>query len=355
MKRIAILTFTNGMNIGQRLQNYALQTLLEEEGFSPYTIKQRLSWSAFKLTLKQKITMLKNPRHCFLMSRKANLFRKFNQENMIFSQMKLSFSGKQRQRIASSFDGFIVGSDQIWNPNSPFVGENFFLDFVPREKRLTYAPSFSVEQIPDSIADLYSERLNRFDQLSVREHAGADIIQALTGHQATVVLDPTLLLHREHWNKLMVPCGLRPQKSYILTLFLGTLPNEDISKLKSMVDLPIIAINAESSVGPAEFLDLVSHASLVATDSYHITIFSIIYEKPFVNFQRRETTIDMNSRFRTLYSSLSITNRDWVYLQDNPQEIFNLDFDKVRESLCKERISSRAFLHDELIRLDADE
>ncbi|MFZ3553971.1 polysaccharide pyruvyl transferase family protein [Bifidobacterium adolescentis] len=351
MKKIAILTFTNGMNIGQRLQNYALQTLLRDEGFCSYTVRQRPSWTAFKSLIKEKIKILLKPKRCVKQIKKAVLFHRFNQKYISFEEKKLASSGKCREKFVAKFDGFIVGSDQIWNPNSPFVGENFFLDFVPREKRFTYAPSFSVEKIPGSLVNTYSKRLNRFDYLSVRERAGADIIHSLTGRSASVVLDPTLLLTKKQWDELIVSCPLRSDSPYILSLFLGDIPHADVAELKTKINYPTIEIDTDSPIGPMEFLDLVSHASLVLTDSYHITIFSIIYRKPFINFQRRGTSIDMNSRFKTLYSLLDIPDRSWSFLRKNPSKILDLNYNLIYNALCEKQAFSRKFLHNELLRI----
>ena len=256
MKKIAILTFTNGMNIGQRLQNYALQTLIQGEGFSPYTIRQWPSWPALKTMAKGNLKICLNPKKYVKQIKRAILFHNFNKKYISFEKKRLLPFGKCRERFAAKFEGFIVGSDQIWNPNSPFVGENFFLDFVPEWKRFTYAPSFSVEKIPDFLNNVYSNRLNRFNYLSVREHAGASIIHSLTGRSASVVLDPTLLLTKNQWDKLIVPCSLRSDSPYVLSFFLGDKPHTDIAELKSKINYPIIDIDADSPIGPMEFLDL---------------------------------------------------------------------------------------------------
>ena len=93
MKKIAILTFTNGMNIGQRLQNYALQTLLRDEGFCSYTVRQRPSWTAFKSLIKEKIKILLKPKRCVKQIKKAVLFHRFNQKYISFEEKKLAYSG----------------------------------------------------------------------------------------------------------------------------------------------------------------------------------------------------------------------------------------------------------------------
>ncbi|RYM93675.1 polysaccharide pyruvyl transferase family protein [Bifidobacterium animalis] len=348
MKKIGILTFTTGMNVGQRLQNYALQTLIEEEGFTAFTIRQKQPITVHKLMIRELLTSVKHP---IKYLQRMLLFRKFNKQYIHFYKHKMDFCGPNREYLNNDFDAFIVGSDQIWNPNSPSVGNNFFLDFAPRSKRLTYAPSFSVNQIPNSYRAVYAKRLDGFDDISVREQTGAEIVKELTGKTATVVLDPTLLINIHKWNKLQERSILRPTHPYMLSFFLGTKPNTSLTELQESTGLPVVSIDADSPVGPSEALDLICHADLVATDSYHITIFSILYKRPFVNFQRKGTSLDMSSRFSTLYSLLHVTNRDWPYLKDHPREIFEMNFGKIQEFLHLKQVSSRAFLHNEFERL----
>ena len=124
--KIGILTFTNGTNYGQRLQNYALQTVLEEKGHEAYTIRQSWPRSLWKNRVKEWIKKLCDPKNGWKKLRKERAFDQFNARYIKFYKKTISFE-KDNRWIAKEFDKFVAGSDQIWNPNSPLCGGNFFL------------------------------------------------------------------------------------------------------------------------------------------------------------------------------------------------------------------------------------
>lgn len=341
--KIGILTFTNGTNIGQRLQNYALQETLKHYADEVYTIKQKEPYSAFKLLkmrIKKSLVGMKNLNGMNEERKREALFRKFNKKHINFYGKKLDFYGDNTW-IADEFDAFVVGSDQIWNPMSPYVGNNFFLTFARPEQRYTYAPSFAIEDLSENVIPLYKERLMGFDDISVREDRGAQIVQRVTGRKCSVVLDPTLLVDRDTWDEIRESFDGINKKDYALCVFLGT---TDIDNIQCLVEKDFIVISNTSPISPAQFLDLLSNASVVLTDSYHVTVFSIIYHVPFINFERTGTRNDMSSRFKTLYRELGINNRGWEYLKHHMDEIFVMDFEKIEETLVKKKEQSFAFL-----------
>lgn len=341
--KIGILTFTDGTNIGQRLQNYALQEMLKHYADEVYTIKQKEPYSAYKLLkmrMKKLLLGLKDLKGMTDEQKRRALFRKFNEKNIDFYGKKLSFHGDNTW-ITGEFDAFVVGSDQVWNPRSPYVGGNFFLEFARPEQRYTYAPSFSVEDLPRNMIPLYKKRLMGFSDISVREDEGAEIVKGVTGRKSAVVLDPTLLVEKDVWDKIKMPFKGNGEKDYVLCVFLGT---TDIDSLRNTIKKDMIVISNTTPVSPAQFLDLVSRASLVLTDSYHVTIFSVIYHVPFINFERTGTKNDMSSRFKTLYRELRIKNRDWMYLVHHVDEMYDMDFKSIDYALTKEKEQSMAFL-----------
>lgn len=341
--RIGILTFTNGTNIGQRLQNYALQETLKHYADEVYTIRQSEPYSAYKrlkISIKKTFISLMNCKKTVDEKKREQLFKKFNEKYINFYGEKLKFQGDNAW-ISKDFDAFVVGSDQVWNPKSPDVGDNFFLEFAKPEQRYTYAPSFSVKELPENVILLYKKRLKGFKDISVREEQGSEIVHAITGCHGTVVLDPTLLIDRTRWDQLREPFMEIGEKNYALCVFLGT---TDTEELKNIIKEDLVVIRDTTPISPTQFLDLIARASVVLTDSYHVTIFSIIYHIPFINFKRMGTNIDMNSRFETLYKKLGIENRSWDYLQNNMDEIYRIDFNKIEMALKEEKAKSLAFL-----------
>lgn len=201
------------------------------------------------------------------------------------------------------------------------------------------------------------ECIERFKYLSIREEQGRKIINELCGKDAKVVLDPTLLLSSDEWNNIAVTTN---QKSpYILCYFLGN--NKEtwnhVEKLSAKINIPIKIIpiftkdykrghDVVNGVGPGEFLDLVKNASFICTDSFHGTIFSIIFEKPFYTYERFSNK-DKNSQNSRIYNILNILRlqsrlvKDKSIVGDNP---LLCDYAETREILKEKREESIAFL-----------
>lgn len=196
----------------------------------------------------------------------------------------------------------ILGSDQVWNPVN--LGKDYFtMNFVPDNvKKLTYAPSFGVRNIPRYQRKRTKKYLERIDFLSVRETTGAKIIKELTDRDAKVVVDPTLLLTHDIWEKEEreiegLPCH------YIFCYFLGNAQKSRkfANKLKEITGYKIVHLPCMDefvqddktfgdvlpvNVGPREFLYLIHNAAYVCTDSFHGTVFSIHFHKKFYSMSR---------------------------------------------------------------------
>lgn len=344
--KIAILTFTENTNIGQRLQNYALQHVLESKGHHVETIKQEYPFNKFKRAIRNTINIMKEPIRSINKYFRKNKFDDFNRKNIHFFRSKIPFY-QEDNWLANEFDAFVVGSDQVWSPVSPDVGPNYFLTFARKNQRMTYAPSLSVDSISDEKAKEYKNYLMGFSNISVREDKGADIIEGIIGKRPTVVLDPTLLLEKKEWDEIKEPYKKIPKNSYILAMFLGSSQSFKLSKFAKDNNLDIFEINKDTVISPSEFISLVESARLVLTDSYHVTIFSIIYEIPFISFPRIGAS-EMNSRFKTLYRLLEIQNRNWDYLQKHYSEIMTFDFENVRKCRKEAQLLSFNFLESQL-------
>lgn len=342
--KIGILTFTDGTNIGQRLQNYALQTLIQREvnGAEVYTVCQKRSLENLKKFVRLLIGFIKNYSKQIKIIERNRKFNEFNKNYISFYSKKILYSA---EKFDDSFDLFFAGSDQIWNPNSKIVNSNFFLEFAPYNKRRTYAPSFSVNDIPDNYIDKYKSYLNGFEKLSVREKRGQYIIDRLIQKEAELVLDPTLLLEAKDYNCLKKKCVSKVASKYVVLFTLGKDSEvEDVEKVFS--DCEIIKIDNETVIGPSEFLDLISDAHCVVTDSYHVTVFSIIYKRNFYVINRKDQFGDMSSRFISLLSILNLENRAW----SSELEMEDICFEEVEKELEKYKEKSISFLRDELNR-----
>lgn len=230
----------------------------------------------------------------------------------------LLFDGSVNEReLISSFDAFVCGSDQIWSPR--FYDPHYFLDFVEDcHRKVAYAPSFGSDliQSPD-VSGKIAGHLTTFDSISVRETSGVDLVRRLVGEEATIVVDPTLLLEEQDWSALCSYSAV-PDGPYCLVYFLGNSRESwtAAEKISRQAGLPIIAIPVferdrkrrvclRKPVGPREFLGLFKRADCVCTDSFHGMIFSILFGIPLHAFERFSTK-DPASQNTRVYSFLDM-------------------------------------------------
>lgn len=335
MKKVAIITIES-FNYGNRLQNYALQEVLKEMGFSVETLHRERPKNDFKSYLKRAIQIV--------LQSKAAKFRNFD-KNIAFANIVLG-RDVYPENLGQQYDWFIAGSDQIWNPYYEFAaGECDFLSFAPPEKRIAYAPSFGVSEVPDDKKSFFAMHLSTFAHLSCREQQGAEIIRNLTGRQADVVLDPTMLLKREQWEKMAKKSRYVPSRKYVFVYILGEISNEmntviDYYKSRYCIfDIRRKGRNGhEIPLGPAEFLYGILHAEIVLTDSFHCTVFSFIFNRKVYPFSR--SGVSINSRITTLYESLGAEKSDFHDIK--------MDFSRINQNLEEQRKQSLGFLRNAL-------
>lgn len=309
-KKVAIVTPYGNNNFGNKLQNYALQYVLENLGFEVITLKNNIYSNTKKFYLlrclknKLKKERIKNDR--------TLLFENFN-KNINYSKEYYNAFSKYKD-----FDYVVCGSDQIWNPNQGRLRDFDLLSEVPSQKRISYAASFGIDEIPLKYIDSVRKELGKFKAISVREDRGNEIVKEITGRNDTMVLlDPTLLLPEDAWNKIMVKPEKLKSKKYILNYFLGT-PSEkimkEIKKVAEQNGCDIINLMDEDDTlfnsGPSEFLYLEKNAFLICTDSFHSSVFAFIFNKPFIVFERNQSSLkSMNSRIETLINKLNLKDR----------------------------------------------
>ncbi|HHD2769994.1 TPA: polysaccharide pyruvyl transferase family protein, partial [Clostridium perfringens] len=248
---------------------------------------------------------------------------------------------------------FISGSDQVWNPNDKTVTEYNFLTFAPKEKRLTYAPSFGVSKIPEKFKEDYKKWLSDIENISVREEAGAKIIKELTGKNAKIVVDPTMLLDKKKWLSIAKEDKNKPQKEYLLTYFLGGIPKEYQKNIKyfskkynlEVVNLANIKYEKYYCNGPSEFIDYINSAKLFMTDSFHGCVFSLLMETPFIVCDRKghSKSENMSSRIDTFVKKFKLESRKFENIKEN--ELFNNDYTNSKTILEKEREKAWNYLN----------
>lgn len=352
--KIGLITLVDHYNYGNRLQCYASQYILQQNDCEVtcfYTEKAAHLYLVYVLTFLfttvfSAFSIIKNK------FKKLLKFKSFDKEyfNMSYSLVKgnLDFN---------DYDYFVVGSDQVWNPNwyRGIKAEAFLLAFAEKEQKVCMSPSFGISELPEEWKPHFKKYLNDFTYLSVREKEGAKIIRELTGREAEVVIDPTLMLDAEEWRKIEKRSQARKEgKKYILKYFLATQSQENvdfINKVAHKNDCQILELMEPNQPdvfvsGPSEFIDLIDHAELICTDSYHACIFSILFNKPFLVFDRSSVRVKMNSRISTLLSTLDLERK--LPGRVGNKDIFEHDYTHSYEILEKERDKARNFLKKSL-------
>lgn len=221
----------------------------------------------------------------------------------------------------------VVGSDQLWLPSN-IAGDYYTLSFVPDDvKKIAYATSFGVSKIAKGQEEKAKAYLSRINFLSAREESGQKIIKDHTGRNVPLVCDPALLLTADEWDEEATP-GKLVNEPYIFCYFMGNNPwqREFVKSLKKQTSCKIVALlhldqyiksdeeyvdYAPYDVSPADFVNLVKNADYVCTDSFHGTVFSIIYKRDFFTFKRfsDKATLSTNSRIDTLLGRMELQDR----------------------------------------------
>ena len=347
--KVGIVTITLGINYGNRLQNYALQETLNKIGVNSQTFENIYQEKKIINKIKRYFTLKKKEKQFAL---KLKRFDEFNKEYInLKGTIKSNYVSKN---INKKFDYFICGSDQIWNPY--YVGNRGtnFLTFAQKPKTISYAASFGASDILDDRKLEFKKYLEHINCLSCREEQGIKIIKDLTGRDAQLVLDPTLLLSKSEWKKISKKPKYIPQKKYLVTYFLGNLNEDyrqrikDIAKKNNLEVFNIMDISDidKFSTNPSEFIYLIQNAELICTDSFHGNVFSIIFNKPYIIFERNDNITNMNSRFVSLNNILKLPNRNYKSIKK--EEIFNMDYTLINQNIEKEKEKSIEYLKKSL-------
>lgn len=382
MKKIGLAVCYDTKNFGSQLQVLATVKKVEELDCKPEIIcyKKKItptfiiqtiprlfnvSFMKSKLSGNQKDNALKSkPFYQTQVKLRNQRFNDFVEKFFapLFSE---SYGGWETlvEKCKKNYDAFLCGSDQLWLPNN--LGSHFYtLEFAPDNKRkIAYATSFGVSQIPNHQKKATAKYLNRFQHLSTREFAGQKIIKELTGKMAQVVCDPTLLFDAEGWQQL-IPDQKVVDEPYVFCYFLGT--NEEHRKIanefKTKTGLKLVTspfldnyVDCDLNFGDiqlfdmdaADFVNLIRHAEYILTDSFHGSVFSILNHKKFMTFNRFNAgTNSRNSRIDSLCQLLSLNERR--YAGDIMDIKNNIDYETVESKLTSLRTESVKYLKEAL-------
>lgn len=280
-----------------------------------------------------------------LKNKRTERFKEFADQNMHISRIILNRENINKKWI-DSIDYFICGSDQIWNPSYATTSELAFCCFAP-EKTICFSPSFGVSEIPEHREDEYRNLLNQIKELSIREIAGQRIIKTLTGRYAEILLDPTMILPVEKWESLCKEPKEKLPEHYVLCYFLGRVDksyNRKIERISNETGLPVVMLFDITTpmyytLDPAEVLYAIKHADYVLTDSFHGSVFSILFHKNFYVFSRNEGAVSMNSRIETLLGKFNLEDR---FINSECSE--DIQWGEIESILYKERIKTKKYI-----------
>lgn len=347
MKHTAIVTWITYTNFGTYLQAYALQQYIKSLGYKnkilddASCIHTEISW---KYEVKKMLWSFTPAYHVYVRNR-TKAIAMYEQFKSKYIDLEKHIS--DRYYLNSYYDCFICGSDQIWSPlflKNPHA--DFYYASFASKKKIAYAPSIGVSAIPEELKFRYVQLIADFKSLSVREPQGQKNLQELTGNKVPIVVDPTLLLQKEDWEKLL-PVQ-RDVDKYVLAYFLT--PNymyinyvqkyAETHGLKLKIfftDKSYCHLSAELiTAGPLEFLKYIRNAKFVFTDSFHGSIFASIFNVQFVTFKRFKNgnSINQNSRVENLLNMMGISEH--LIDENQIENISNLspiNFEAVKLSL----------------------
>lgn len=386
MKKVGIVSCYFKDNYGSALQAYATKKILDNNGVENETIEVhnnvdfkrgkrkyystkifsfnfiKTKWGMIKLILDKKIVkgLSENIRI-------RNLkYKEFREE------FNLSASCKDYESLGrmakEKYSNIVLGSDQLWLPVN-VVADYYTLNWVPEEiNKISYSTSLGISEIPKKYIEMYTNFLSRINHISVREESGVDIVNKL-GMTAQLVCDPTMLLNKEEWKK---ECKEEPiiKEKYIFCYLLGNkkIHRKFVKGLKEATGYKIVSLNHADEyvkisdeiadwvpydIGPREWLNLVGNSEYVCTDSFHATVFALIFNKKFFNFRRHNSNSKMstNSRLDTLLNLVGVSNERILNGDENIGEVlkYNINFESVNEKLSTIREKSKKWLLNSLV------
>lgn len=374
--KIGILTYHFSDNFGALLQAYALRRWLVEQGhdaefinYHPDYVEHggRLRLPTSKESIKANIKIL----YLYLANLQRRLAGNTNQDQKFndFRRDVLGANGYHFNTIESlqsaslNYDAMIAGSDQIWNPSvQKGLDPAYFLAFGNTNiKRLSYAASFGKDTLDPEFHEEARLLIKRFDAISIREQSGVEIAKNLTNKPIANVPDPTLL-HTQYQEILELAEDRHEGHVFCYALRTAEGIRQVAEAAASKYQTKIISpynihrrwreIGTTVYPGPADWVRQIAHSSCVVTNSFHGTVFSIIFRKPFVVVGLPGAKAGLNARAKNLLSAVGLM---WRYIEADDwrqaHEILDspIDWEEVSEKLKNLRSKGEFFLLENLL------
>lgn len=291
--KIGIVTFHRAQNYGANLQAFALNSYINQLGYDCEIIDLypnnagRPSNNIIRRLLSSVKSII-----LLCIDKRIRRFAKFQKENYKMSSEKY-YGDIDMGEASQRYDVLISGSDQILNTTLTGDTKSYYLTFDDTAKKISYGSSFGRTSISGTECALIDSELVKFSSLSVREKCNQAIIEQRIGVGSTLVLDPVFLISKESWEKKATKCKLHSKYILVYAMETTELLNNTVKDICDRLMLPVYIIYGCSkrfvnswtvvkNCGPSEFLSYIIGASVVITNSFHGTAFSIIFEKQFV-------------------------------------------------------------------------
>lgn len=358
--KIGIITFHRAINFGAVLQAVALECVLQklyaEDDIEMIDYRNPLTERIYRPNYISKKRLMKSvismPLQYHTKKIKREKFLRFNEKYLKMSKRHFE-TMKQLEEAEKQYDCFITGSDQVWSMECTEFDEAYFLSFVKdNKKKNSYAASFGFNTIPLGYEEEYKKRLAGYNHVAVREDSGKKILEELLPDEyknISVTLDPTLLLTKEEWGRFTKT--IKKEKKYILLYAvrrpqffdfareLGQKTGYEILYINDRKILGEKGIKYLQGIGPDEFLGLFQNAEYIITNSFHGTVFSILFQKEF--WVETNSYGMNNNRAKSLIKRLGISGRD---LSEKREWNTKINWEKVEQVLKENKQKSLEYL-----------
>lgn len=287
--------------------------------------------------------------------------------NSVSREIKTGNIAAWHMRHFSPYDCYVCGSDQVWSALRIPVWKTNFLPGVSPMRKIAYAPSIDINDVPEHYIRTVAPLVRDFEFLSVREESAAKVFKECMGVSPRIVVDPTILVGCDTWERILSKEGLeKPKNNYIFCYFLGDLQDAQIEFLNNYAgDREVIILPYEHHskrlnkgkyvlADQFEFINYLRYADYVFTDSFHATVFSLLFNKEFSVFQRSHIGLTkQTSRIESLLSMVHLENR--LVSNVNEVESFqDIDYSKINKILDFERSKSIEYFENALNKIQSN-
>ena len=377
--KVGILTILNVNNYGAELQCCALYRKLQQLGYDAEVINYLFGihpehvfdgeTRTVPIPLKQliKVKLLPVVQNMFCMFHQKNKRlrnKRFDEFHAKYNHLTSTVypSVKSLYEAKFNYDVLCIGSDQVWNYMKGYSLEPFFACFDKNNtKKITYASSIGLSSLSVEAEQVFKKELASFAYISVREQQASEILEKLLNRKIDVVLDPTLILNKQEWIEV-AKYDMCPKEKYLLVYIVTIKPCDYVLTLARHIakrrNLKIVRICRDAypehsgsdveeilTAGPSDFVGLFSKAEFVVTNSFHGTVFSINFSKPFYSVIKSHHST--NSRLTSILKKLGLEDRIVPVGSQLPM-ISDIDFSDPSAKLEAERKLSIEYINKAL-------